>query len=286
MIQMRKYFLASVYYSLLFVSLCATNALATEKDRTSDLWLEAQLTTTYAFNQNLKAFQLSVNVEDGIASLGGTVNEPMEKQLAEDIARSLTAVKEVKNNIRVDHLYRPQQPKDKVASYAQVVEDSSITTRVKSKLLWNKATSGLAIDVNTSDSVVTLQGSVPTQAKVQLAGRIATDTEGVERVINKLTADNDSQSLGSIDLDAAEENARAALDSFGKEVSDSWITTKVRSSIFFSSGIDSSDITVATKNGTVTLSGSVPKKLQREFAEETARDITGVVAVENRLVVR
>ena len=44
---------------------------------------------------------------------------------------------------------------------------------------------------------------------------------------------------------------------------DGWITTKVKSTLLYSSNVDGSDIKVDTKNGVVTLSGKVDTGAER-----------------------
>lgn len=64
--------------------------------------------------------------------------------------------------------------------------DTSITAAVKAKLLANSSTSGMDIHVETNHGVVTLSGTVKTEAESDLAERIARDTDGVTDVTNNL----------------------------------------------------------------------------------------------------
>ena len=65
--------------------------------------------------------------------------------------------------------------------------DPALTASVKSKLLANPDVSGLRIDVDPRDGVVTLTGTVSTQAEKDEALRIARDTGGVKSVEDRLT---------------------------------------------------------------------------------------------------
>lgn len=64
----------------------------------------------------------------------------------------------------------------------QPIDDTWITTKVKSSLLAEPDVSGLEINVDTLNGVVTLRGQVETQAQVDTATRIARDIEGVANV--------------------------------------------------------------------------------------------------------
>ena len=63
-------------------------------------------------------------------------------------------------------------------------------------------------------------------------------------------------------------------------VSDAWITTKVKTSLLYSKNVDGLDIEVDTKNGVVTLSGTVDSNAERDLAVELARQVRGVKKVE------
>jgi hyperosmotically inducible protein len=60
---------------------------------------------------------------------------------------------------------------------------------VKSKLLADPDTSGLRIDVDTKDSMVTLTGTVRTEAEKTEALAIARNTEGVKNVTDRLNVE-------------------------------------------------------------------------------------------------
>jgi hyperosmotically inducible periplasmic protein len=64
----------------------------------------------------------------------------------------------------------------------QPADDTWITTKVKSSLLADTDVSGLDIDVETVNGVVTLSGEVEQQAQIDRAARIARDIEGVTEV--------------------------------------------------------------------------------------------------------
>lgn len=65
--------------------------------------------------------------------------------------------------------------------------DAGITTAVKSKLAADERTSAMKIDVDTSEKVVTLNGTVQTEAEKAAAEQVAKSTEGVTSVVNRLT---------------------------------------------------------------------------------------------------
>jgi len=227
---------------------------------------ETQIWTTYALSPYLRASDLKVSVHAGKATLTGTVEEGVSKDLARQIALGVGGIKEVDNKIVIQPDYVPAKPADR--SYGEVVDDATITTAVKSKLLWSRHTDGLTADVDTNRGKVTLQGTADSAADRELATRLALNTRGVMAVDNKLVVKNAKPT--------ATESAKAMGREAGKDVSDSWITTKVKSTYLYSSNVDGSDITVSTTAGIVTLSGKVDSGAERALAIEFAKNVRGV----------
>ncbi len=69
---------------------------------------------------------------------------------------------------------------------ATYVDDRTISTAVKAKLLEDKNTGGLSINVDTLNGTVALSGFAKSQAEKDQAGLIARNTKGVREVRNNL----------------------------------------------------------------------------------------------------
>ena len=69
----------------------------------------------------------------------------------------------------------------------QYLSDSSITTKVKSKLLADEGLKGLDVKVKTYKGVVHLSGSVNSPQQAKRAIEIAQGVDGVKKVKNNLT---------------------------------------------------------------------------------------------------
>lgn len=67
-----------------------------------------------------------------------------------------------------------------------VVDDTVITTKVKTALLADSDVKGLDVNVDTAKGVVTLSGEVNNQTQIDRAGKLATDVAGVTSVNNNL----------------------------------------------------------------------------------------------------
>lgn len=235
--------------------------------------LEGQIGTAFLLNRHLNPFEISVEVEGGTAILTGEVDESIDKELAERVALNARGIERVENRITMNGVARRRlrDTADNDRDFDEAIEDASVTAAVKSRLLWNDTTDGLDIGVDTMAGRVTLTGNATTQAEKTLATRLASRIDGVRSVDNKIEVKPSDGGLPS--------NTAA-----GEAIADSWITTKVKSSLLMSNNVDGLDLTVETKDGVVTLGGAASSAAERDLAVEIARDIKGVKGVDAKSV--
>lgn len=233
---------------------------------------EAQIWTTYALNPHLRANDLKVSVDNGKATLSGTVEEGVNKDLAKQIALGVSGIATVDNQIVVQPDY--VAPPSTERRYGEVIDDATITSSVKSKLLWSKHTDGLSTDVDTIRGNVKLTGTADSEAAKSLAGALTANTRGVASVNNQLVVVAPKPSVA--------DKTKAVGKKAGEEVADGWISTKVKSTLLYSSNVDGSDITVDTKDGVVTLSGTVNNGAEHALAVELAKNVRGVKSVQSK----
>lgn len=228
--------------------------------------LEGQIGTAILLNRHLNPFEISVDVEGDTAILTGAVDESIDKELAERVALNAKGVARVDNRITVDTAAKQRERKDDDdRDFDEAVEDASITASVKSRLLWNDTTDGLDIEVDTMNGRVTLGGTATTQAEKDLATRLATRTDGVRSVDNRISV---------------QPSTKPNPENIDENISDAWITAKVKSSLLMSTNVDGLDLTVDTKDGVVTLGGGASSTAERDLAVEIAKDIKGVKDVD------
>jgi hyperosmotically inducible periplasmic protein len=159
-------------------------------------------------------------------------------------------------------------------SFGEVIDDATITSAVKSKLLWSRYTDGMVIDVDTLAQRVTLKGTADSAEARELAGRLALNTRNVLSVDNRLVV-NAGES-------PATRPAAAVMSPDATIVDDKRITAKVKSTFMYSSNVDGGDIQVSTSNGIVTLNGKVDSGAERALAIELAQNVRGVKGVESK----
>jgi len=246
-------------------------SITARADDVVDARQQSRIITTYALNPYLRANDLQVRVDAGKATLSGSVLEGVSKELAEQIALGVEGIDSVDNQITIKADYiAPRRSAER--SYGEMIDDATITTAVKSKLLWSRHVAGLSTEVSTQLGAVTLRGTADSEAAKALAGLLALNTSGVMSVDNQLR----------ISPDAAPQVAAApgSAPPVGDTISDSWITTKVKSTFMYSSNIKGSNISVSTKAGIVTLSGKVDSGAEQDLAILLAENVLGVKSVE------
>ena len=125
-----------------------------------------------------KAGQINVETYRGVVQLGGFVDNSQQKEQATKVARSITGVKEVRNDLRVS-----TKP---AATAGQYVDDSMLTAKVKAKLTEDSTTKAYEINVGTQKGVVQLTGFVDSTTMKARAGDLARSVDGVKEVRNDL----------------------------------------------------------------------------------------------------
>ncbi len=155
-----------------------------------------------------------------------------------------------------------QKSSDRTAG--NVLDDSVITTKVKTALITDSQTKGNGADtsVETRKGEVHLSGFVDNQSQADREVQLAKGVEGVTSVDNKLMVKDGKSTAGNV------------LD-------DSVITVKVKSALVADDQTRGTDIAVTTNKGVVQLGGFVDSSDQQARAASVARNVEGVQSVVN-----
>lgn len=168
-----------------------------EKDMTEEAqtyfsngWKEGKVETAFLFNDELNNFEIDSEVRGDKAILFGKVDSDIKKDLAEEIALSIDGIEKVDNRLEVipeEEISVKEKLAEERSEFLTAVSDASISAKVKMKFLVNDNLSGMKIDVDTEDKVVTLKGEVSSDTEKELAEAIAGNMDGVTEVKNELT---------------------------------------------------------------------------------------------------
>lgn len=155
-----------------------------------DAWLDGKLESAYLFNEHLSPFDIDTDVKNGVVHLTGSVESEIDRDLAGEIAKSIDGVSDVKNDLTIDkaraRTARDDNASHERSSFRQSVSNATLTAKVKTQLLANSNTSGMAVNVDSDSGNVTLSGTVDSDEEKELIARIAANTSGAESVDNQL----------------------------------------------------------------------------------------------------
>ncbi len=149
------------------------------------------------------------------------------------------------------------------------VSDAWITSATKTKMLADSDVPALWINVDTSDGIVTLFGTVASENQRDAAVRIAGDVNGVVKVNDALQVDTS-----------------LATKTAGEDRKDDQIQQDIRDALAKQSRFSTAKIDVTVDSGQVELSGTAPNSEVKMAAAVTTRAVDGVRAVRNKIRVK
>jgi len=147
------------------------------------------------------------------------------------------------------------------------IDDSVVSTQVKSALLADPDIKGFDFKVTTRKGEVQLSGFVDNQSQLDRALVVTQAVTGVKSIDNKVSL-------------------KGAATTIGNKVDDSIVTTQVKAALLADANVKSLDIAVVTREGVVQLSGFVNNQAQIDRALDVARGIAGVSSVSNEMSIK
>jgi len=149
----------------------------------SDPGITTSVKTQLIADDLVKARNIDVDTRDRVVTLTGTVQSPAEQTRALQIARNTTGVKNVVDKLTIT----PSAEPGAAPTTGEAITDAGITASIKAKLLVDPDVSGLRIDVDTRDGIVTLSGTVDNAKEKARAIELAEKADNVKRVEDRLT---------------------------------------------------------------------------------------------------
>jgi len=195
--------------------------------------------------------------------------------------------------------------------------DQTIDDQVESRIKNDASLKKHTIVVTVDDGVVTLTGTVPTEAESAKAARIA-NVAGVTRVNNNLIVTKEvkddvkgttgravektkdgaekagektkdgAEKVGEKTKDGAEKvgkETKEVLSKSGEVITDAWIISRVHSKFVGEDLLKDSSIDVDSKDHVVTLKGTVISAAAKARAVAEAKEVEGVKSVVDHLTV-
>ncbi|MFP4522020.1 MAG: BON domain-containing protein [Fibrobacterota bacterium] len=206
-----------------------------------------------------ESYETTVSVEDGKVRLTGTVESWAEKKLCERVAKSVSGVKSIENDIDIN--------------YQADREDSEIKSEIERRLTNDPYVYAALINVSVEDGIVELSGTVGSASQKSMAYNNAW-VNGVK------TVKQDNLEVKWWAEDKIRRDSKTVIKD------DSKIKNAVKDALYYDPRTLSYDIKVSVENGVATLRGDVASLRSKNSAEEDAENTTGVIAVNNLINVR
>jgi|SRR5687767_8579419 osmotically-inducible protein OsmY len=202
------------------------------------------------------------------------------------------------------------------AAQVSTIKDGWLVMKVHSEMVDEDVLSGSDIDVDVKNGVVTLQGTVPSEAARARAIAVAKANDGVKNVVDQLKIAPARGSNMAAKADRAEDKAaragekaeraaeragekaerageraadktESAARKTGRAIDDGWIKSKIYAQYMadWNTVLNDSNIDVDVENNIVTLNGTVKSAEAKAKAVSTAKATDGVKGVRDNLKV-
>ena len=192
------------------------------------------------------------------------------------------------------------------------VKDGWLVMKIHSEFVDEDVLSGSNIDVDVKNGMVTLQGTVPSEAARARAIAAAKANDGVKGVTDQLRIAPATHNNGKMDhagdkaahtadkaedkmaktadkaedkMDKAGDKSASAAKKTGRAIDDGWIKSKIYSQYMadWNTVLDDSDIDIDVTNNMVVLNGTVKSAAAKAKAVSIAKATDGVKGVKDNL---
>ena len=151
-----------------------------------DSVVTAAVKSAFLADADVKSFDLKVETRKGEVQLSGFVDSQAQVDRAIVVARAVNGVKSIDNKLEL---------KGAATTVGNKIDDSVVTTRVKSALLGDAAVKSFDIAVATRKGEVQLSGFVDNQGQIDRAIEVARGAEGVSTVTNNMSTVTNNMSI-------------------------------------------------------------------------------------------
>ncbi len=187
---MRQQLIALLLFSALFITGCgaavvggaAYGGYTSARDERSigtmvdDSLISGKVTTRLISDEFVKSRHIDVDVLNGVVFLIGVVESESQKRMAADIARGVDGVRGVENQLHIGK-----------TSAGQVVDDTVLTSKIRTKLIQASDVKSTNIDIDTNNNVITLTGIVESYEEKNKVLHITRKVVGNRKIVDNLS---------------------------------------------------------------------------------------------------
>jgi osmotically-inducible protein OsmY len=236
------------------------NRLVIRPELRSDEAIEKDIAWEMFYDPVTDSHEVQVMVDDGRATLVGTVDSWQERKQSAMAAKQVSGLKAVDNRIKVDYKMRRS--------------DLEIATDIRSRLLWDVWIDPSGVEIEASGGKVSLTGEVGSNDEKARAHHIAWVT-GVKSV--------DSERL---EVNCRLNNRMRRKKEHHVNKKDVEIKKAVKAAFLYDPRVFFFNPEIRVNAGVVTLFGVVDSLAAKQAAEQDANNTVGVWRVRNQLKVR
>jgi len=204
----------------------------------------------------LNEYKVKGKVEGGTLTITGSVPQDAQKKTAERLARTITGIKDVKNDLQVTG-EQPEVPK---------MTDEQMRDELQEKIEADKTLKSENITVNVTAADAMITGTVANQEMKTKVGELAKTVAGLKAVRNDLQV-----------------TGQRAQGEGTEKRSDTSMSSEVRAKLLADSQLNDYNIGVTVTNAKRTLTGTVPSNELKQKADSLAKTIAGISDVNNQL---
>jgi hyperosmotically inducible periplasmic protein len=222
----------------------------------SDDWIAAKVRSKLLFKANVKLKDIDVAVRDGVVTLMGVADSGAQKDLTEAYVREIAGVRDVRNELRVvDKAVRNEfERRDDRVNRDVAPGAATRVERERDELRMERARAEAKIDQE--------------RAEVRQ-----------ERAEARRDIEEERES-------ARERNNRVGDRDLGDKIDDGSITAQIKSELFVNRSTSGLKTKIDTHNGHVLVTGEAASEAEKELVTKIARNVRGVMSVNNRMTVK
>ncbi len=212
----------------------------------TDKELKQAIMAEFEWEPSIRAPEVGVAVRDGVVTLSGTVDTYAQKFAAERAVERVAGIRAVAEELEV------------ISSGEHKKTDADIARAAANILLWDVEVPTDRVKVIIRNGWVTLEGAVDWFFQKVAAERAVRNLEGVKGIVSQIEIKPPMAKTAQVKADIEAALRRTAA-------------------------VDAKAIHVETRDGTVTLSGTVRSVAERNDAERAAWNAPGVNRVKDEL---
>jgi len=174
---------------VLTIAAGASLSASSRQNPVTDGWITMKIHSQFVPEDALEGSNIDVDTAKGVVTLTGLVPNEAARTRAMAIAKATDGVKSVVDKLRIGHAESALDPKnlrEAGRTTGRTITDGWIKAKIHAQFIPDQALSDSDVDVDVRNGVVTMTGSVKSEAGRVKAVSIAKATSGVKSVTETL----------------------------------------------------------------------------------------------------